>query len=202
MIPVQPKPEYPAFHTDVRVPGISFLRTNPNPSSRDFRAHRYWSRAKRELHDAYLRCAYTSRRLWGDDVSVDHFLPKAKYPQFAYEWDNYRLAQPKLNGNKADSEEVLDPFQVRTGWFVLDCPSCLVFPGDNLNDGTRQGVDSTIRVLKLNSYELSNERFRWLAGFAQNQIPFDYLEREDPFLATEIKRQGITNQLATLFSLN
>ncbi|MDE0103529.1 MAG: hypothetical protein OXN89_14225 [Bryobacterales bacterium] len=135
-------------------------------------------------------------------MSVDHFLPKSKHPSLAYEWSNYRLARPKLNNNKADSEAVLDPFQVRDGWFVLDCPSCLIRPGNNAVGTTRLDVVSTIRILKLNSNELADERCRWLADFAMNLISFDYLRREYPFLAFEVDRQGIIGQLKTLFALN
>ena len=202
MIEVLPNPEYAAFDADVRVPGTRFLQNNPSPSSRDFGKHNYWNRAKRKLLRAYLRCAYTSRRVRGDSVSVDHFLPKAKHPWLAYEWDNYRLARPKLNRNKADSEAVMDPFHVRDGWFVLDCPSCLIHPGDNLKGATRQRVDSTIRVLKLNSPELADERCRWLVDLAKNLISLYYLRREYPFLASEIERQGIKGRLKILFALN
>lgn len=200
MIRVLPKPEYAAFNPDVRVPGMRFLQTNPNPSSRNF--PNYWTRAKRELRQAYECCAYTSRMVRGDDVSVDHFLPKAKYPHLAYEWDNYRLARPKLNRNKADSEDVLDPFHVRNGWFILECPSCLIHPGDNLVGTTRDEVTATIGALKLNSPELAAERCRWLVDLADNLISFNYLKREYPFLASQIERQGIQEQLRTLFTLN
>ena len=198
MIRVIPKPEYAAFHADVRVPGMRFLRTNPNPTNRHFR-----NRAKSELCRAYRCCVYTSRRVRGDSVSVDHFLSKAKYPQLAYEWDNHRLARPKLNRNKADSEEVVDPFQVQSGWFVLDCPSCLVLQGENLDGSTRHAVSSTIRVLKLNSDNLAAERCcRWLVDLANNLISFGYLKREYPFLASEVERQGLRAHLKTLFALN
>lgn len=202
MIRVHPKPEYAAFNADVRVPGRQFLQSNPNPSSRDFSKHNYWRYAKGELHRSYLRCAYTSRRVWGTDVSVDHFLPKSKHRWLAYEWDNYRLARPKLNNNKGDSEQVVDPFHVRNGWFILECPSCLIRPGRNLTRNTRHDVVSTIRVLKLNSPELVAERCRWLADLALGVIPFDYLEKEYPFLASEVNRQGIEGQLKTLLALN
>lgn len=200
MIRVLPKPEYAAFNADVRVPGMRFLQTNPSPSSRNF--PNYWNRAKRELRQAYECCAYTSRMVRGDDVSVDHFLPKTKYPQLAYEWDNYRLARPKLNRNKADSEDVVDPFHVRNGWFFLECPTCFIHPGDNLSGTTRNEVTATIGVLKLNSPELADERCRWLVDLADGLISFDYLKREYLFLASQIERQGIQGQLRTLFALD
>ena len=201
MIPVRKEPEYAAFDAEVRQPGMRFLRGNPSPSSRDFQRHNYWSHAKHELFRAYLRCAYTSLRVRGTGVSVDHFLPKTKYPKLSYEWDNYRLARPKLNQSKADSEEVLDPFVVRRGWFFLDFPSCLIQPGDNLRGTRRKEVKATIRVLRLNCDDLTDERSRWLVDVATNRIPFDHLRRQYPFLASEVERQGIKGHLRTLFAL-
>ena len=201
MIPVRQEPEYAAFDAEVRQPGIRFLRGNPSPTSRDFQRHNYWRHAKHELLRAYFHCAYTSLRVIGAAVSVDHFLPKVKYPKLAYEWDNYRLARPKLNQSKGDSEDVLDPFFVRCGWFFLDLPSCLIHPGDSLRRSRRNDVKATIRVLRLNSSDLTDERSRWLVDVAMNRISFNYLRRQYPFLASEIERQGIKGQLGTLFAL-
>lgn len=202
MIPVRKKPEYPAFDVEVRQPGMRFLRGNPSPSSRDFKRHNYWRHARHELLRAYLRCAYTSLRFIGAGVSVDHFLPKAKYPKLAYDWDNYRLARPTLNQRKADSEDVLDPFVVCRSWFSLDFPSCLIHPGDNLRGTRRKDVKATISVLRLNSSDLTDERSRWLVDVATNRISFHYLRRQYPFLASEVERQGIRGHLRTLFALN
>lgn len=202
MIPVQPKREYRRFDAEVRVPGRRFLATNPDPSASDFRGHSYWRKASRELHAAYLRCAYTSRRIIGNDGSVDHFLPKVKYPQLAYEWDNYRLALPRLNQNKADHEDIVDPFEAKSGWFVLLCPSCLIVPGDGLDTSTRAMVDRTINILKLNSDDLAQERCEWLVDLANKDISFRHLKKHYPFLAAEVVRQGIEGQLKMLFLLN
>lgn len=201
MIRVHPRTEYAAFDSEVRVPGTKFLQDNPTPSSREFRRHAYWRRAKSKLRDTYRHCAYTSRRIRGDGVSVDHFRPKVKYPKLAYEWDNYRLARPKLNRSKADSEDLVDPFHVRDGWFELDCPSCLVRPGQQLQGDTRRDVLSTIGVLQLNSNELAAERCRWLVDMGKQLISFGYVKREYPFLAFEIERQGLRHKLRTVFAL-
>ena len=201
MIPVQPRPEYAAFDAQVRIPGRRFLAVNPGPSSRDFGRHNYWTRAKNELHHAYLCCAYTSLRIVGIGASVDHYLPKVRYPDLAYEWSNYRLARPKVNSRKSDSEEVLDPFNVRSGWFVLDCPSCLIFAGANLEERTSRQVCSTIKVLKLNSDDLVDERCDWLVDLAKGDVSFAHLKKHYPFLAYEIRRQRIENQLRTLFAV-
>lgn len=196
MIRVWEKREYRGFDAEVRKPGQRFLATNPCPSSREFRNRDYWRRAKKELHRAYVRCAYTSLRLVGSNGgSVDHFLPKSRYPSLAYEWRNYRLARQRLNNHKGDSEQVVDPFRVRSGWFVLSLPSCLIIPGADLDKETSQEVDTTIEVLKLNSDDnLPEERCNWLADWAAGNVSFPHLQNHYPFLAHEITRQKIDKQ--------
>lgn len=201
MIPVRPQPEYKGFEGQVRRPGQRFLAANPSPSSREFRNRDYWRRAKKELHRAYVRCAYTSLRIMGTRGTVDHFRPKVKFPHLAYEWSNYRLARAKLNNRKGDSLDVIDPFRVRSGWFILDCPSCLIHPGENLEKRTRDQVRATINVLNLNSGDLVQERSVQLVDFAMGKVPFDHLEKHYPFLANEIRRQRIEDQMRTLFAV-
>ena len=41
--------------------------------------------------------------------SVEHFAPKKKHRDFAYEWDNHRLVCSVMNSRKRDFEDVLDP---------------------------------------------------------------------------------------------
>ena len=202
MIQVQQRPEYADFDAQVRQPGLRFLRINPTPSSRAYRRRDYWRKAKTELHRAYLRCAYTSLRIVGRGASVDHYWPKVRYPRLAYEWSNYRLARPRMNRRKGDSEDILDPFGVRNSWFVLDCPSCLIFPGDDLDANTRRQVHSTIRILDLNSDDLVEERCDWLVDLAKGDVSFAHLWKHYPFLAFEIRRQGIEGRLRTLFSVD
>ena len=203
MIPVEPQPEYAAFDADVREPGRMFLKAHPNPRNRHFRNRNYWGRAKKELVRAYKRCAYTSLRPFAvKELTVDHFLPRATHPCLAYEWDNYRLALKRLNQNKGDSEDVVDPFHVRAGWFVLDVPSCWIRPGDNLDRQTRDEVDTSINVLKLNENDLATERAAWLVDLAAGELSLEFVRKRYAFLAFEVERQGIEGQLKTLFALN
>lgn len=202
MIHVDPQPEYPEFDLEVRTPGLRFLEMTPCPSSRDFNRHNYWNKARKHLHRSYSGlCAYTSLYLEDSD-SVDHFLPKTKYPHLAYEWDNYRLARQKVNFNKGSSEQVLDPFTIQNGWFVMDCPSCLITPGPGLDSDTKTQVENTIGVLKLNADDgLVQERCDWLVSLAKDEITLDFLRRRYPFLASEITRQGIEQDLKTVFCI-
>ena len=201
MSPVIRQPEYPEFDVQVRQPGLVFLNGNPNPSTRAFKQYNYWSRASRNLHAAYSGCcAYTTKYLV-DTGSVDHFLPKNKYPHLAYEWDNYRLARQKINTRKSDTEEVVDPFIVEIGWFILDLPSCLIRPGNGLSQELGKKVNSTINILQLNADDrLVQERCDLLVDLADGDITMNFLDRRYPFLSAEVRRQGIENMLRVIFT--
>ena len=201
MIPVTPQPEPPDFDARVRQPGVKFLKTNPHPSDRDFKKHNYWSKAAKNLHKAYRGCcAYTTLCLV-DKGSVDHFRPKTKYPYLAYEWDNYRLARQKINARKSNTEEIVDPFRVQIGWFVLDLPSCLIRPGDGLGRDVRKKINSTINILQLNADDrLVQERCDLLVHLADGDITMNFLDQRYPFLSSEVKRQGVENRLKVLFA--
>ena len=201
MIPVQPQQEYPTFDAQVRQRGQRFLASHPNPTTKEFKKHNYWKDALGELHAAYQSlCAYTSRQLV-QTGSVDHFMPTSRHPHWAYEWDNYRLARQAINSRKGNSEEVIDPFTVQDGWFILDMPSCLIRPGTGISVEVREAVKSTIHILGLNSDErLVQERCELLIDLADGDITLNYLERHYPFLAAEVRRQQVCGSLKELFS--
>lgn len=200
MMPVTHQPEYPAFDAEVRQPGLIFLTANPRPSAKDFNQHRYWSKAAPRLRKAYSGlCAYTTMYLV-DTVSVDHFLPKTKYPHLAYEWDNYRLARQKINTCKGNSEEIVDPFEIKIGWFVLDLPSCLIRPGSDLDSSLRKKIHSTIEILRLNTDDnLVQERCDLLVHLAEGEVTMAFLDRRYPFLSAEVRRQGKEHALKIIF---
>ncbi len=194
------QPEYQEFDTAVRKPGKRYLRRNPRPSAREFSRHSYWKKAAGELHEAYSGCcAYTSMYM-GETGTVDHFLPKSKFPLLAYEWKNYRLSRPKINHRKGDVEDLIDPFRVKTGWFELDLPSCLVRAGRGLSGELRRRVISTIDTLQLNADDrMVQERCDLLVHLAVGDITLGFLERRYPFLAVEVKRQRVVGRLSAIF---
>ena len=200
MITVRAEPEYREFDSEVRKPGLAFLKKNPRPSSKNFSKRSYWKKAASHLKAAYSSlCAYTSLHLV-DNGSVDHFRPKIKYPDLAYEWSNYRLARQKINLRKGDTEDVIDPFEVQSGWFVLDFPSCLIRPGDSLDQETKDRVEATINILQLNTDDrLVQERCDWLTDLALDDVSLKYLDRHYPFLAVEVRRQGVEDRLSLMF---
>ena len=87
-----------------------------------------WFHARSDLQKRYGRiCAYTCQRIVGG--SVDHFLPKSKYPCLAYEWSNYRLSCEAANQAKGVKVGLMDPFQIDWGWFAISFPQCDVVVG-------------------------------------------------------------------------
>ena len=204
MMRVQSRPEPSAFDVMVRQPGNRFLRQVPRPTNRQFRSHRYWSRAKRDLGRSYgYRCAYTSVRLFGPDAleeaSIDHFLPKGLFPEFAYEWDNLRLARKSVNNAKGDCVGIVDPFCVRSGWFVLDIPSCLIRVGQIENKELAERVANTITALGLNDIDhLVEERHEILTDLAGEIFPLEYVDQYYPFISHELRRQNLVSGLSRL----
>ena len=201
MIHVQQMPEYAGFDAQVRQPGLQFLKTCPNPTSSQYKRNSYWKEATKELHTAYRNlCAYTTRELVMTG-SIDHFRPKSKYPNLAFEWSNYRLSREAINNRKGDSEDVIDPFTVRDGWFTLDMPSCLIKPAQHITREVRSAICLTIDTLRLNLDEkLVEERHRLLVSLADGHITLEYLDGHYPFLSSEVRRQQVYDSLKLIFS--
>jgi len=197
VIPVSRKAEPVNFDADVRRPGLNYLASTTSPN---FKRNRYWSNAATELNYAYNKiCAYSCFYL-ASPGSVDHFLPKVKHPQLAYEWNNYRLAHPRVNSRKGDSEEIIDPFVVQDGWFTIDFPSCLVMAGAGLPDLITGQINKTISILGLNDDDfLVQERCDIMMSFAEGELALTFLQRRWPFLAAEIVRQGIEMSARDIF---
>ena len=202
MIPVKLQTEPHSFDAKVRIPGKKFLAKNPFPTHVDFKTCSFWKLAAKEVYEAYSRvCAYTCRYIQDSNGTIDHFLSKSAHPQLAYEWSNYRLCLHRVNGHKGASTNILDPFAVKLGWFVLDFPSCLVRAGLGLDEPTRDSVNATIRGLKLNEDDsFVQDRSDNMMMFAQQEVALGYLKKYRPFLAAEVERQGIDQaKAAALF---
>jgi hypothetical protein len=195
MISVKLKLEPPTFDGRVRKPGTAFLALRPNPiSSKQWKSHSYWRRILPELHQQYDGiCAYSCEFIplvTGDDT-VEHFLPKAQRPDRAYEWDNYRLVCLRMNGRKG-THQVLDPFVIRGGWFVLDFPSLQIRPDvASVPLALLTVADQTITTLDLNGEASIKSRERWVKDYCAQDISEPYLCRNAPFIYMELRRQGL-----------
>lgn len=195
MIHVNMQPEPVEFDALVRHPGASFLMTCPTPTTKEFKTHSYWRALlskTRELYGAV--CAYGCHYVPADTGvdTIEHFRPKSKYPSDAYEWSNYRFVCGRLNGRKGNHEDVLDPFHVENGWFVIEFPSLLVKPAPNLEPDLKGRVRQTCERLGLNDEGTClKQRYKSVEDFCLGRVRFDLLETDAPFLAAEITRQGL-----------
>lgn len=197
MIRVEPAREPDDFDDRVRQPGARALRAR----RKDLPTH--WRRCLPQLRAAYDdTCACLGMRIHPATgaATVDHFVPKSKTPKLAYEWSNFRLAAQAMNTNKGAHRDVLDPFVIQDGWFVLDVGTFKVLPGPGLGAARRKQIRETIDRLKLNdatfcqAREEYHDRYLGLAepvrGAEREPLPFSWLRAECPFVASELARLG------------
>lgn len=203
MIPVRQQPEPNDFETKVRLKGVVFLQMVSQPKAWDNRE--YWRESLKDLYGTYNRvCAYSAQWIpWIEgSPTVDHFIPKSAKPELAYEWNNFRLSCLKMNARKRDFQDVLDPFQIKPGWFTLDFPSLLIKVSSDLDEPIKSQVRSTIKRLKLNDDDdCVKHRQDWLMRYCERQITFDFLKETAPFIAYELERQDLVGSIAVIMSV-
>jgi 5-methylcytosine-specific restriction endonuclease McrA len=139
MIHVAAQPEPASFDEEVRQKGLAWLRKKKItfdqalPSKTTIEP--YWRHCLDEMHESYNGCcAYLAiffERVTGGG-SVDHFIAKSRRADLAYEWSNYRLASSRMNSRKREYDDVLDPFEVKNGWFQLEPVSGRIYPNPQL----------------------------------------------------------------------
>ena len=208
-------PSPPAnYESEVNLPGKAFLKNTPNPTKKDWKKHRYWSKIHDYLYDKHngvcLYCAsWTPRRRQQspllDHTSIDHFIPKTSDARFAYEWSNFRLCRSRLNNYKANFQDVLDPCFVSDDWFHLDFSSFLIRPSPHLADADlRQSVIDTVRRLRLNTdNDYVNERIQVVKEYSSGNLSLNTLKEKFPFIAYQMGIQNFDenykNRLRQLF---
>ena len=211
MIPVTPAPEPAAFDGKVRQPGLRAIaelageqpdppRTAGQPCapvavSRDEipadKFPTYWREMRDDLMESYHQicaylCLYISQGTGAP--SVDHVVAKSRRWDQVYEWSNYRLACSLMNARKGAAACVLDPFEIREGWFALELVLFQVRPGDGLSDELTRAVENTIEHLRLNDSTCCGAREDYAEDYWKGEISFCYLMRHAPFVARELRR--------------
>ncbi len=197
MIPVSPQPEPAAFDTRVRRPGDEWIvrhnleRDQPLPKNMEYPA--YWTKQEdgysclEQLYQTYAKvCAYTGLFISSSAKSVDHFVPKSRLVDLAFEWSNYRLACRNINSIKKEFEDVLDPFFLMAETFFLVLETGEIYVNPRLENP--QEAEQTIRRLELDSEELTAIRADYYADFKDNA---ENLRKYAPFVFLEAKRQGL-----------
>jgi hypothetical protein len=199
MIPVTPQPEPSAFDELVRKPGSKWLKEKRIPldqavpigwkwTNKDF-----WRQVLDEAHKLYGGCcAYLACHieLATGAVTIDHFQDKNQRPDLAYEWTNYRLASLGINRAKG-TKPVLDPFLIGWDWFHLDFTTGKIFPNPDLEESTMVAVAVTIEFLSLDNARCRRLRTKYFDDYLSKDISPLQLERMNPFVFHEAKRQGL-----------
>jgi len=202
MIPIRLASEPADFDRKVRRPGRTYLRANPNPTSKQFNKHAYWKECLQSMCTKYRHiCAYSA--CWiPTGATVDHYHPKSARPALAYEWDNYRLALDRVNHHKGNSTDVADPVHIQPGWFVLDFHNFFVKQGPNLPPDVGALVQTTIDRLRLNDDQtFVNMRFELVRSYSRGQVTLEFLREKYPFIAVELERQGLTSAIKGTFRI-
>lgn len=220
MIHVEPAEAPADFDERVRKPGLSELavltgdkpthaRTGPKRKQLVIRGvpvtriedvpvgklPEYWTRALDQMLDRYQRiCAYVCvyiERVTGA-ATVDHWIPKSRAPQQAYEWSNFRLACSLMNTRKGILTELVDPFVIEDDdeWFVLEFVGFQVIPGVRPEHPQYTAINDTIKEFGLNQRECFTLREEYVTAYRDGDISWRRLERRAPFVARELRRQG------------
>jgi uncharacterized protein (TIGR02646 family) len=198
MIHVTAQPEPESFNTEVRQKGLAWLKkkkislNQPLPPKTHLRP--FWRECIDDLHKSYEGCcAYLAvfiERVTGG-ASVDHFIAKSQRVALVYEWNNYRLACSRMNSRKREFDDVLDPFEVETGWFYLEPVTGRIYANPQLQDPQKQMVDATIKRLGLDDANHREMRARHYQEFGNGLYTEDFLKKYSPFVWSEVKRQGL-----------
>jgi hypothetical protein len=141
----------------------------------------YWRDAVPELEQAAnFRCAYLAH--FTPKGEVDHFLPKDQFPELAYEWSNFRYSDGSFNNLKG-IKIILDPFEIKPGWLVLNPGTFEFLIGPELPDDIdiQRRADETIKILNHPSYVRARSSLA-----AQYSLNEDYLRAALPALYVPI----------------
>ncbi|WP_218060801.1 hypothetical protein, partial [Aeromonas sp. EERV15] len=124
--------------------------------------------------------------------TVDHFVAKSKNRKLAYEWSNYRLSAACVNTAKGVLD-VVDPFEVQDGWFELDFATLDVQRRHGAPNAQHPKIDATLSLLNLRDCRQQREEYvtSYHLGPGESGIDLVYLEHRAPFIASELRRQGL-----------
>ncbi len=183
IIPAEPPHD---FYQKVELKGEKWLLTH----SKDESLPRWWADYYDALYERYNGiCAYTGMWISEFGMSLDHFLPKSKYPQHAFKWNNYRLTSSRINSRKSDKMGILDPFDVPDGAFRIQLDTGVVSVRESAFTDVEQLAQAHAALKILPMGAVSRMHMRWLDSFIQGNISPSFLRKVDPFLYAELLKQ-------------
>ncbi|WP_137890933.1 hypothetical protein [Ramlibacter sp. 2FC] len=188
MIPVAKVKKPAKFDAEVKTPGNQWLKANPNAK----RPKTLWVPFTSALADGFAnRCGYAAM-LDPTGGSVDHYLSFKNHRTLAYEWSNYRFASNTLNSSKRNKDDtVLDPFEVKAGWFKILLPSLQMVLTEAVPKSCRAKAELTLKELKLRDGErIIKWRRSWYKLYLAGQLTLDGLQEVAPLIADAVVAGG------------
>ncbi|WP_429181300.1 hypothetical protein [Aeromonas salmonicida] len=179
------------FDARCRQTGQHWLLGHPKESRKPgSRPRDYWSPFKSQLADAFDGlCAYGA--MYEPVGTVDHFLPVDADESLAYEWANYRFAAGWLNSSKNKALTILDPLDVRAGWFEVLLPSLqLVIVPEQVPEPLRVLAEQTLNRLHLRDDErVLRQRRAWYQMYQAGKLTLEGLHEVAPLIAMAVEKQ-------------
>lgn len=189
MIPFMPKHQPSFFYEITTVRGQRWLERNKLNNDRP---EDYWSEHRDYLAECFRHlCAYAAIRI--EKGTFDHYLSCKNKRERAYDWFNYRYICGIINSSKqAIDEEVLDPFEVKEGWFEVLLPSFELTLTNKLTDSNiRKRAELTILRLHLNE-NFIEPRKQWYNQFLTGKQSLSGLLCNAPLVGQAVYRVILT----------
>lgn len=186
MIRAPKVPEPGDFDARVRRPGKAWLAANPAAK----RPKAYWAPYTQVLEAGYRRLCGYAAMLDPTGGTVDHFLSFKNHRAAAYEWRNYRFASATMNSCKRNADAaVLDPEQVRAGWFEIVLPSLQLRLTDSVPAALREKAAYTLSRLQLDGGErVVRWRQSWYQLYTAGKLDLEGLRDVAPLIAEAVER--------------
>jgi hypothetical protein len=195
VIPVARVKAPKGFRAKARVPGEAWLKAHPSAK----RPKDTWSPFLPDLDKAFgSRCGYAAM-LDPTGGTVDHYRSFKNHPHLAYDWRNYRFASHAMNASKSTADEkVLDPFEVKDGWFEILLPSLQMQVSATVPAKVEAKARFTLKRLKLGEGEkVLRWRRQWYELYQQGKVSLDGLRVVAPLIADAVVRQSTATAKAS-----
>lgn len=181
-------PEPADFDGEVRQPGAQWLAANPNTK----RPRALWTPYTAVLEAGYGGLCGYAAMLDPTGGTVDHYLSFTNHRDLAYQWSNYRFASATMNSKKrAEDDRVLDPEEVRAGWFEILLPSLQMRTTDRIPARLRAKAAHTLNRLGLADGErVVRWRRSWFELYQRGDLSIDGLRTVAPLIAEAVEREG------------
>ena len=180
---------------------------------RSLNLQNYWREFRDELGERFLKkCGYCERRCDGRispsrAPTVDHFRPLNKFPERAYEWNNWVFSCKRCNDNKTGEwpdTGYVDPCADDIGdrpekYLDFDELTGYIFPKSTLMPSEKLKAQNTIRDVALNALDISFYRIDWVREFKVDLLQLPKADRQsavDFFTQPDVEYAGIIGMVA------